>query len=226
MAERPDLDEDKGGKLIDPTRFRGMVGSLMYLSASRPDIEPFHIGSRGSEGLRLCSKKLLKMLIMQGVMTTRKKIHGSAQFLGHRLVSWSSKKQKSTAISTTEAEYIALSGCCAQILWMRSQLRDYGFVFNKIPMSKGRTVADSIAERLTRPTAYKFKTDCSIIPVWNVYYQSVAQSLKIKVFFNCKCYGGLEELHHQSFPDSNRYEHVRPKFSEWRMEEKITSNSR
>ncbi|GJS60212.1 retrovirus-related pol polyprotein from transposon TNT 1-94 [Tanacetum coccineum] len=50
------------------------------------------------------------------------------------LVSWSSKKQKSTAISTTEAEYIALSGCCAQILWMRSQLRDYGFAFNKIPM--------------------------------------------------------------------------------------------
>ncbi|GJW87934.1 hypothetical protein Tco_0163274 [Tanacetum coccineum] len=43
-------------------------------------------------------------------------------------------KAKSTAISTTEAEYIALSGCCAQILWMRSQLRDYGFAFNKIPM--------------------------------------------------------------------------------------------
>ncbi|GJX07430.1 hypothetical protein Tco_0195362 [Tanacetum coccineum] len=39
MAERPNLDEDKGGKLIDPTRFRGMVGSLMYLSASRPDID-------------------------------------------------------------------------------------------------------------------------------------------------------------------------------------------
>ncbi|GJS46070.1 retrovirus-related pol polyprotein from transposon TNT 1-94 [Tanacetum coccineum] len=95
MAERPNLDEDKGGKLIDPTRFRGMVGSLMYLSASRPDI-------------------------VFAVVT---------QFLGHRLVSWSSKKQKSTAISTTEAEYIALSGCCAQILWMRSQLRDYGFAF-------------------------------------------------------------------------------------------------
>nr|GFB74705.1 uncharacterized mitochondrial protein AtMg00810-like [Tanacetum cinerariifolium] len=38
MAERPKLDEDKGGKLTDPTRYRGMVGSLMYLSASRPDI--------------------------------------------------------------------------------------------------------------------------------------------------------------------------------------------
>nr|GEW13744.1 ribonuclease H-like domain-containing protein [Tanacetum cinerariifolium] len=48
--------------------------------------------------------------------------------------SWSSKKQKSTAISSTEAEYIALSGCCSQILWMRSQLTDYGFQFNKIPL--------------------------------------------------------------------------------------------
>ncbi|GJY44797.1 hypothetical protein Tco_0433010 [Tanacetum coccineum] len=47
---------------------------------------------------------------------------------------WSSKKQKSTAISNTEVEYIALSGCCAQILWMRSQLTDYGFQFNKIPL--------------------------------------------------------------------------------------------
>nr|GFB52515.1 retrotransposon protein, putative, unclassified [Tanacetum cinerariifolium] len=51
-----------------------------------------------------------------------------------RLISWSSKRQKSAAISSTEAEYIALSGCCAQILWMRSQLSDYGLVFNKIPM--------------------------------------------------------------------------------------------
>ncbi|GKF51663.1 hypothetical protein Tco_0148130 [Tanacetum coccineum] len=52
---------------------------------------------------------------------------GSAQFLGDKLVSWSSKKQKSTALSSTKAEYIALSRCCAQILWMRSQLTDYGF---------------------------------------------------------------------------------------------------
>ncbi|GJZ74059.1 hypothetical protein Tco_0638205 [Tanacetum coccineum] len=47
---------------------------------------------------------------------------------------WSSKKQKSTAISSTEAEYIALSGCCAQILWVLSHLTDYGFQFNKIPL--------------------------------------------------------------------------------------------
>ncbi|GKA40897.1 hypothetical protein Tco_0733490 [Tanacetum coccineum] len=69
-----------------------------------------------------------------GCQDTRRSTSGSAQFLGDKLVSWSSKKQKSTAISSTEAEYIGLSGCCAQILWMRSQLTDYGFQFNKIPL--------------------------------------------------------------------------------------------
>ncbi|GJT14264.1 hypothetical protein Tco_0861306 [Tanacetum coccineum] len=69
-----------------------------------------------------------------GCQDTRRGTSGSAQFLGEKLVSWSSKKQKSTAISSTEAEYIALSGCCSQILWMRSQLTDYGFQFNKIPL--------------------------------------------------------------------------------------------
>ncbi|GKC77421.1 hypothetical protein Tco_1128195 [Tanacetum coccineum] len=69
-----------------------------------------------------------------GCQDTRIITSGSMQLLGERLVSWSSKKQKSTAISSTEAEYIALSGYCAQILWMRSQLTNYGLVFNKIPL--------------------------------------------------------------------------------------------
>nr|GEW46494.1 copia protein [Tanacetum cinerariifolium] len=69
-----------------------------------------------------------------GCQDTRRSTSGSAQFFSDKLVSWSSKKQKSTVISTTEAEYIAMSGCCAQILWMRSQLTDYGFDFNKIPL--------------------------------------------------------------------------------------------
>ncbi|GKG14287.1 hypothetical protein Tco_0353887, partial [Tanacetum coccineum] len=59
---------------------------------------------------------------------------GCMQLLGDKLVSWSPERQKSDAISSTEVEYIALSGCCAQVLWMRSQLTDYGFGFNKIPM--------------------------------------------------------------------------------------------
>nr|GEW08530.1 retrovirus-related Pol polyprotein from transposon TNT 1-94 [Tanacetum cinerariifolium] len=65
---------------------------------------------------------------------TRRSTTGSAQFLDDKLVSWSSKKQNSTAISSIEAEYIALSGRYAQILWMRSQLIDYSFQFNKIPL--------------------------------------------------------------------------------------------
>ncbi|GKB65579.1 hypothetical protein Tco_0921765 [Tanacetum coccineum] len=69
-----------------------------------------------------------------GCQDTRRSTSGSAQFLGDKLVSWSSKKKKSTAISSTEAEYIAFSRCCAQIIWMISQLTDYGFKFNKIPL--------------------------------------------------------------------------------------------
>nr|GEW76246.1 retrovirus-related Pol polyprotein from transposon TNT 1-94 [Tanacetum cinerariifolium] len=68
-----------------------------------------------------------------GCQDTRRSTSRSAQFLWDKLVSWSSKKQRRTAISTTKAEYIAMSGCCAQILWMRSQLTDYRFSFNKIP---------------------------------------------------------------------------------------------
>ncbi|GJS20578.1 hypothetical protein Tco_0449210 [Tanacetum coccineum] len=55
-----------------------------------------------------------------GCQDTRRSTSGSMQFLGDRLISWSSKRQKSAAISSTEAEYIALSGYCTQVLWMRS----------------------------------------------------------------------------------------------------------
>nr|GFA89526.1 retrovirus-related Pol polyprotein from transposon TNT 1-94 [Tanacetum cinerariifolium] len=53
---------------------------------------------------------------------------------GDKLVSWSSKKQDCTLMSSAEAEYVSLSACCAQVLWMRTQLTDYGFHFDKIPM--------------------------------------------------------------------------------------------
>ncbi|GJY98529.1 retrovirus-related pol polyprotein from transposon TNT 1-94 [Tanacetum coccineum] len=158
MAERPNLDEDKGGKLIDPTRFRGMVGSLMYLSASRPDIvfavcmcaryqaKPTEMHLTAIKRIFRYLKGTINMGLWYpkdsgfelkafadadyaGCHDTRRSTSGSAQFLGHRLVSWSSKKQKSTAISTTEAEYIALSGCCAQILWMRDEAHNAAVAF-------------------------------------------------------------------------------------------------
>ncbi|GJZ05147.1 retrovirus-related pol polyprotein from transposon TNT 1-94 [Tanacetum coccineum] len=163
MVEKMKLDEDRQGKLVDPTRFRGMVGSLMYLSASRPDIV-FAVCMCARYQAKPTEKHLhaikrifryLKGTIHMGLwypkdsgfalrafadadyagcQDTRRSTSGSAQFLRDKLVSWSLKKQKSVAISTIEAYYIALSGCCAQILWMRSQLSDYGFTFNKIPL--------------------------------------------------------------------------------------------
>nr|GFB86376.1 retrovirus-related Pol polyprotein from transposon TNT 1-94 [Tanacetum cinerariifolium] len=67
-----------------------------------------------------------------GCKDTFKSTSGGAQFLGEKLVSWSSKKQDCTALSTAKAEYVSLSACCAQVLWMRTHLTDYGFHFNKI----------------------------------------------------------------------------------------------
>nr|GEZ73390.1 uncharacterized mitochondrial protein AtMg00810-like [Tanacetum cinerariifolium] len=69
-----------------------------------------------------------------GCKDTFKSTSGGAQFLGEKLVSWSLKKQDCTALSTAKAKYVSLSACCAQVLWMRTQLTDYGFHFNKIPI--------------------------------------------------------------------------------------------
>ncbi|GJY42426.1 retrovirus-related pol polyprotein from transposon TNT 1-94 [Tanacetum coccineum] len=163
MVDRLKLDEDPLGIPVDQTRFRSMVGSLMYLTASRPDLvfavcmcaryqaspTKKHLEAlkrvfrylRGTINWGLWYPKDTAMALTAyadadhaGCQDTRRSTSGSAQFLGDKLVSWSSKKQKSTAISTTKAEYIAMSGCYAQILWMRSQLSDYGFAFNKIPL--------------------------------------------------------------------------------------------
>jgi hypothetical protein len=69
-----------------------------------------------------------------GCKIDRKSTSGSCQFLGDRLVSWYSKKQKSISTSTAEAEYIAAGSCCAQILWMKNQLLDYGLRYSKVPI--------------------------------------------------------------------------------------------
>nr|GEZ67505.1 retrovirus-related Pol polyprotein from transposon TNT 1-94 [Tanacetum cinerariifolium] len=69
-----------------------------------------------------------------GCKDTFKSTFGGAQFLGEKLVRWSLKKQDYTTLSTAKAKYVSLSACCAQVLWMRIQLTDYGFLFNKIPI--------------------------------------------------------------------------------------------
>nr|GEU64316.1 reverse transcriptase domain-containing protein [Tanacetum cinerariifolium] len=69
-----------------------------------------------------------------GCKDTFKSTSGGAQFLDEKMVSWSLKKRDCTALSTAKVEYVSLSACCAQVLWMRTQLMDYGFHFNKIPI--------------------------------------------------------------------------------------------
>ncbi|GKC26687.1 retrovirus-related pol polyprotein from transposon TNT 1-94 [Tanacetum coccineum] len=106
MVERLKLDEDPNKTLVDPTRYRGMVGSLMYLTASRPDLVfVVCMCARHQEtGFDLTA---FVDADHAGCQDSRKSTSGSAQFLGEKLVSWSSKKQKCTAISITEAEYSA-----------------------------------------------------------------------------------------------------------------------
>ncbi|GJS12077.1 retrovirus-related pol polyprotein from transposon TNT 1-94 [Tanacetum coccineum] len=163
MVEKSKLDKDLQGKPVDATLYHGMIGSLIYLTFSRPDlIYAFCLCARyqakPTEKHLNAVKQILRYLkgtINMGLgyskdtgmsltayadadhvacQDTRRSTSRSAQFLGDKLVSWSSKKQRSTAISSTKVVYIALSGCCAQILWMRSQLTNYGFQFNKISL--------------------------------------------------------------------------------------------
>ncbi|GKA26760.1 retrovirus-related pol polyprotein from transposon TNT 1-94 [Tanacetum coccineum] len=132
LVEKSKLDEDIQGTQVDATLYHEMIESLMYLTSSRPDlIHAVCLCARYQENPTKKHLQAVKRIFryLKGTVNI-----GSAHFLGDKLVSWSSKKQKCTAISSTKAEYIALSGCCAQILWMHSQLTDYGFQFNKIPL--------------------------------------------------------------------------------------------
>nr|GFD02289.1 retrovirus-related Pol polyprotein from transposon TNT 1-94 [Tanacetum cinerariifolium] len=67
-----------------------------------------------------------------GCHLVRKSTSDSVQFLGDKLVCWSSKKQNCVSISTVESECVAVSGCRAQVLWMRTQLTGYGFFYDKV----------------------------------------------------------------------------------------------
>nr|GEX79403.1 hypothetical protein [Tanacetum cinerariifolium] len=137
MMKRSKLDEDHSGIPADQTHYHSMIGSLMYLTASRPDLV-FDVCMCARYQSKPTKKHLEAVKWADAdhasCQDTRRSTSGSAQFLGDKLVSWSSKKQTSTSISSTEAEYIAMSGCCAHILWMRSQLTDYGFAYKRIPL--------------------------------------------------------------------------------------------
>jgi hypothetical protein len=144
-----------------------MIGSLLYLCASRPDIMLSvcmcaRFQSDTKECHLLAVKQILRYLVSTpcfgiwypkgstfdligyldfdyaGCKVDRKSTSGTCQFLGRflgrSLVSWSSKKQTSVALSTAGAEYVAAGQCCVQLLWMRQTLRDFGYNMSKVPL--------------------------------------------------------------------------------------------
>ncbi|GJV95024.1 retrovirus-related pol polyprotein from transposon TNT 1-94 [Tanacetum coccineum] len=80
-----------------------------------------------------------------GCNLDRKSTSGGCQILGGKLVCWSAKKQSSVAMSSAEAEYVAAAGCCAQVLWIKSQLADYDVLYDKVPIFCDNTSAIAIS---------------------------------------------------------------------------------
>ncbi|KAK6160246.1 hypothetical protein DH2020_003627 [Rehmannia glutinosa] len=169
------MDMDADGKPVDQTRYRALIGSLLYLTASRPDIT-FAIGvcarfqSAPKESHMTAAKRILRYLKgcqevglwypkeggfkligysdsdYAGCRGYMKSTSGTCQMLGNKLVSWFNKKQNLIATSTAEAEYIAAGSCCAQVLWMRQQLRDYDVEEKEIPIMCDKTSAIAITQ--------------------------------------------------------------------------------
>ncbi|KAI3735634.1 hypothetical protein L6452_15141 [Arctium lappa] len=147
MAPGTKIHTDPSGKSVDVRTYRGMIGSLMYLTSSRPDImfstclcsryqaapKESHLAAvrrifrylKGTADLGLWYPKDTGFQLTAysdadhaGCMLDRKSTYGHVQFLGDKLVSWASKKQLCVSTSTAEAEYVAAASCCSQVLWM------------------------------------------------------------------------------------------------------------
>ncbi|WVZ75901.1 LOW QUALITY PROTEIN: hypothetical protein U9M48_023920 [Paspalum notatum var. saurae] len=174
MSTNTALDADGDGEAVDQKEFRGMIGSLLYLTATRPDIQfavclcaRYQASPRTSH--RQAVKRIFRYLKFTpelglwyssgfslflrgfsdadhaGCRIHRKSTFGTCQLLGTSLVSWSSRKQASVSLSTTEAEYIAAASCCSQLLWMKATLSNFGLRFGKIPLLVDSTSAISVA---------------------------------------------------------------------------------
>nr|GFC37365.1 putative ribonuclease H-like domain-containing protein [Tanacetum cinerariifolium] len=150
--------KDGTGKDVELHLYRSMIGSLMYLTASRPDImfavrtcprhqvtpkechlHAFkrifrHLKGHPKLGLWYPKESPFGLVAFSdsdygGASQDRKSTTGESQFLGRRLILWQCKKQTIVATSTTKAEYLTAASCCGQVLWIQNQLLDYGYNF-------------------------------------------------------------------------------------------------
>ncbi|GJZ20608.1 putative ribonuclease H-like domain-containing protein [Tanacetum coccineum] len=175
METQKPLLKDEDGKEVDVHMYRSMIGSLMYLTSLRPDIKfavcacaryqvnpnvsHLHAVKRifrylkGQPKLGLWYPKDSPFDLVAytnsdyaGASLDRKSTTGGCQFLGCRLISWQCKKQTVVANSITEAEYVAASSCCGQVLWIQNQLLDYGYNFmhTKIFIDNNRKAKKSV----------------------------------------------------------------------------------
>ena len=169
------LDHDLSGTKVNETLYRGMVGSLMYLTASRPDIlfatslcARFQCDPRGSHLVMV--KRIIRYLKgsdslclwypkfgdfevigysdadYAGYLVDRKSTSGMAQFIGPCLVSWGSRKQNCIALSATKAEYIVAAACASQILWLKQQLEDYKIDLGALEIRCDNTSAINVSK--------------------------------------------------------------------------------
>ncbi|GJV16998.1 putative ribonuclease H-like domain-containing protein [Tanacetum coccineum] len=121
------LVKDEEASDVDVHLYRSMIGSLMYVTASRPDIM-FAVCACSSVSSSFDLESYSDS-DYAGANLDRKSTTGGCQFLGRRLITWQCKKQTIVATSTTEAEYVAAASCCGQVLWIQNQMLDYGFNF-------------------------------------------------------------------------------------------------
>nr|GFB30983.1 hypothetical protein [Tanacetum cinerariifolium] len=129
------LVKDEEAADVDVHLYRSMIGSLMYLTTSRPDI--MYLKGQPKLGLWYPRESAFDLEAYSnndyaGANLDRKSTTGGCQFLGRRLISWQCKKQTIAATSTTEAEYVAIASCCGQVLCIHNQMLDYGFNFMNI----------------------------------------------------------------------------------------------
>ncbi|XP_070034317.1 secreted RxLR effector protein 161-like [Nicotiana tomentosiformis] len=150
---------DERGSPVNQTMYRGIIGSLLYLTASRPYIV-FSVGLRArfqsnpKESYLKAAKRILRYLKGTQDLVLYYPSGDNFDFIGYAYVDYARylgiRKQNSVALPTAEAEYVAATSCCAQSLWIKQQLEDFGVFSDCVPLLCDNTSAFSMAKNLVQ----------------------------------------------------------------------------